>query len=72
MQTPYATTTRHATRLATSQAVTAYLASGGTVKRYATGLRALPIAAINQAVATGRKPSFYCIHQPINSGEIKC
>ena len=54
--------TRAATRTETSRLVAAYLASGGIVKRYATGLRAYPIAAINNAVLTGRKPQFYCIH----------
>lgn len=66
MHNPYAKrTSRAATRLETTRLIAAYLASGGAISRYPTGARAYPVAAINQAVTTGRKPQFYCIHAPI-------
>lgn len=71
MHNPYAKrTTRNATRAETTRLIAAYLANGGTVKRYQPGARAYSIAAINQAVITGRKPQFYCIHNPIATGGI--
>jgi hypothetical protein len=48
----------------TARAIAAYLASGGTVKTFAPGKRALPPQAVNAAIY-GKRPTFHCIHAPI-------
>jgi hypothetical protein len=48
---------------ATATAIAAYLANGGTVKTYKPGARSLPPHLVNAAIY-GKRPSFYCIHNP--------